>query len=64
MFLAIERREQCRLGGSLVGFGIDDIHPDVRFAKGALLEAGEGGMVDRENEDGYNFGKQLRWCLR
>ena len=63
MVLAIECREQRPLGGAMVGLDVDDVHPHIPLPEGAIFEAGVGGMVDLENEERDEFGKQLRWGL-
>jgi hypothetical protein len=30
MLVAIERCEQCTLGGAVVGLDVDDVQPDIR----------------------------------
>ena len=58
--LAIERREQRPLGGVVVRLDVDDVHPDIPFAEGALVESRKGHMVDFENEERDEFGEQSR----
>ena len=64
MLLVIERREQCPLGGAVVDFNIDNIYLDIPLAEGSLLKAAVGRMVDLEDEDGNEFGKQPPRRLR
>ena len=52
MILAVEGREQRPLSGAVISLDVDDIHPDIPFAEGALIEASVGGMIDPENEEG------------
>jgi hypothetical protein len=48
----------------MVGLDIDNVHPHIPFAEGAIFEAGVGGVVDLENEERDEFGKQPRWRAR
>jgi len=58
MFLTVERREQRQLGGAVVGFNADHIHPDIPFTKRAPFKSGIGGVVEIENKEGDELCKQ------
>jgi hypothetical protein len=59
MLLAIERREQSALGGPEVCLDVDYIHPDIPLPEGALFKAGVGGVVEFQDKEGDQLGKQL-----
>jgi hypothetical protein len=56
--LAVEGFEQSGLGRAVVGLDIDDVHPDIPLAKGAIIEPRVRGVIDTQNEIGDQFGEQ------
>ena len=62
--LTVECLEQGSLGRAIVSFDIDDVHPDVPFPKGAIIEARIGGVIDPQDEVWDQFGKQTARSCR
>mgnify|MGYP006178099371 CR=1 FL=1 len=58
---AIEGLVQSSLSGALVSLDVDDIHPDVPFAKRPIVKARIGRVIDAEHEVWDQLGKQAPW---
>jgi len=62
--LTVEGFEQSGLGRAVVGLNIDDVHPDIPFPKGAIIEARIGSVINPQDEVWDQFGKQAARGVR